>query len=201
MKIQGVLNVEGVELHVNIEAPDGQRELYVTNIHPSCLVIPRERWRVEYLGLPSEVVRGLKEQGISSLEDLLNEEWNLDLKKVQKKLTASAIAQIEQSLHNFLEIALVFDMPRQFPEVNVRDVIHQNGNGKHPQKNEGALDTSIEVLGLPVLLRKALERHHKVTTLRDLVALDKDQLIMTPGIDGKSIQRIEAALKDRDLYL
>lgn len=201
MKIEGVVTVEGVELHVNIEAPDDERELWVTNIHPSCLVIPRERWRVEYLGLPLEVLKECKNQGIASLDDLLSEQWKVDLKKVQKKLSVSAIAHIEQATHNFLEIALVFDMPRQYPEVNVQDVIHQNGKQDNSQKNTGTLDASIEVLELPVMLRKTLERHLKVKTIRELVALDRDQLIMTPDVDEKSIRRIEAALNARGLYL
>lgn len=202
MRVRGTLTVEGIKLHVDVEAPDHQKELFVTNVHPSCLVIPRERWKIEYLGFTDRTVAELRAKGIATLDNMLDSEWSLDPREMSG-LSDAAREEVERTLEEFREIALIFDMPRQGKEAKRERVasVAPPINMKELATRNDVLDESVSVLGLPQEVMEILKKRHGVECVRDLVALDRDQLIMTPKMDEKNIRRIEEQLAKRGLYL
>jgi len=193
MKVQGTLSLEGVKLHVRIEAPDDQTTLYVTNVHPNCLVIPKERWRVEFLGLPPEVVEALHSRNITFLGQLVDAKWRIGAHGLNEEMNR----QIGEALRTFLDIALVFDLPPK----------HQLAMLFSPPKEEddeevavagtdgAALNNSLACIGLSAKHVEILQRQRGATTLGDLLRLGRNKLLMTSGMDTRAMERIEAALR------
>lgn len=199
MRIQGMLTVEGIRLHVDIESFDNERELFVTNVHPSCLVIPRERWRVEFLGLPQHVLAELRENGILTLDRLVDEEWNLDRRKIKVSLSEETWQALSYSLETLREIALVFDMPKDPSEPRLLEAVFSPKRKEEREEAERVSrvseDEDIRVLTLSSATERTLRKYHGVNAIRDLLGLRYEQLIMTRGIDEVEIQKIKAALE------
>lgn len=103
MKIQGTLIVEGVNLHVHVDAPDSMRNVYVTNIPPDAMIFTRDRIRVESLPFSPRVVASLHEKGIFFLNRLLTPDW----KPVTRGLDEEEKQEILPILHRFLDAALI----------------------------------------------------------------------------------------------
>lgn len=190
MKVQGTLKLEGVKLHVRIEAPDDERTLYVTNVHPNCLVIPRNRWKIEFLGLPRETIEELHRRDIFFLGQLVNENWTLGAHGLNEEMHR----QIGEALRAFFDIALVFDLPPQHqlerlfappPEAEAAEGSSNGGSGERE---------SITVIGLLRPQEEAL-RKKDVTTLGDILQLGRDRLLMTRGVDVRAMEKIETALR------
>ena len=103
MKIQGLLTIEGFNLHVHIDAPDDLKDIFVTDLPPHALVITRERLRIDSLRFPSEVIESLQERGVRFLSDLVNSRWELQLQRVKEEHRAI----VEAVLKQFLDAALL----------------------------------------------------------------------------------------------
>jgi hypothetical protein len=112
MRVEGVLTVEGVTFHVDIDTDDRDTDVYVTNVHPNCMVIPKERWRVEFLGLPPAVVTLLHERDIFDLGTLIDGRWNLAVNGLGK----DAERIVSEALAEFKKIALLFEQVERFRE-------------------------------------------------------------------------------------
>jgi len=209
MRIRGTIIVEGIKLHVDIEAPPHERELLVTNVHPSRIVIPRERWKIEYLGLSDKVVSKLRALGFKTLDNLLDSEWSLDPIGMHR-IPADARQEVEQALEDFKEAALIFEMPREdrpgddAAEAKRQTIASENRTSSGPaahQNGSAKLDDTISVIGLPKPVEDAICQRHRVALIRELAALTEEDLIMTPHVDEKALRRIRDALKERGLYL
>ncbi len=192
MKIQGVIQVEGVELHVDIEAPDDQKELYVTNVHPDCLVIPKERWKVEFLGLPVDALIELQMRGVTTLGQLVDETWNIGA----SGLSEGTKRKVQEALTTFRQIALVFERPKQYDAPAAK--IRQPGVGPTNNKN---VELSLSEVGLLKNQEEALRSTRKVATYGDLIALGRGRLMMTNQMDERAVAKIETALRSVGLEL
>lgn len=199
MKVQGTLTVEGVKLYVRIDARDDEQELYVTNVHPNCLVIPKERWKVDYLGLPSEVVQELKNRGILFLGQLVDGKWNLGVSGFNEEMQAV----ISDALRKFLEIALVFDLPvkYQLGQLFTPQLAAVTQKLRVPDDGKPVLEQDISTIGLNKNQVDVLKNLKKVRTIGDLMELGRNRILMTPQMDARGIQKIEEALREYGLEL
>lgn len=190
MKIQGVLSVEGINFHIDVDAPDDERNIYVTNVHPNCLVIPKERWRVDFLGLPETVVAALHKRGIYTLKVLTDEKWELAI----DDLPEETALVIKEALAHFRKIALLFERVERYREplgVGSASVSVEHTGAR---KSVVTLATDISVCGLSQPQEQAL-RGKGVTTLADLMKLGRSRLFMTRGFDEKAVERVELTLR------
>ncbi len=195
MKIQGTLTVEGVKLLVNISAPDDVQEVYVANVHPSCLVIPKDRFRVEHLGLPKKIVEVLHRREIFYLGQLVDGRWDLGV----GGFTAEVRDVLVQTLRQFREIALTFDLPARFELESLFTTARPAG--KVPAEDRAgdgqlALENDIGVIGLLKTQEEELRNQRKVQTLGDLLRVGRKKLIMSGKMDDRGMQKIEAALRE-----
>lgn len=199
MKVQGTLSLEGVKLHVRIDAPDDQQTLYVTNVHPNCLVIPKERWRVEFLGLPKEIVEELHRRNIVFLGQLINENWTLGAHGLNEDMRQ----QIGEALRIFLDIALVFDLPPKYKlEQLFRPSASTDDEEAIESPNGGSgLDQDISVAGLLTYQEETLQKTKNVKTLGDILKMGRSRLLMTKGVDARAMDKIEVALRKYGLNL
>lgn len=199
MKVQGTLTLEDVKLFVRIDVPDDQREVFVTNVHPDCLVIPKERWRIEFLGLPPDTVQELKDREISTLGQLVDEKWNIGVHGLSEETHAVVL----DAVRHFLGLALVFELPTRYQlenlfskplAVEVEEAVGQ-GNGSD------GLTQDIGTIGLRKPQEDALRNNREVNTFADLLKLGRNRLVMTTQMDEKGMQKIEKALRKFGLEL
>lgn len=192
MKIQGVLSVEGVRLHVDVEAADDEQDLYVTNVHPNCLVVPKERWRIEFLGLPPAALLELKRRQIFTLGQLVDESWNLGVDGFSTELATC----ITEALGEFRKIALVFERQASYRPLQALPITESEQAGTDIAVSQAdAQRTDIAELGLPRAQERVLRKTRNVQTYGDLVALGRNRLLMTSQITSKTVQRIEETLR------
>ena len=177
MKMQGTLEVDGIRLTVDVEAPDDATDLYVTNVHPNCLVIPKERWRIEHMGLSDDAIAYLHHSGIHFLGQLVNGGF----KFVLTHLDENVAKEVNHSLERIRDMALLFETEQA--------VNHD------PTVDSPELDVDISTLALPKQQEQSLRKNRGVNTLRDLVKLGKNSLLMTQNIDQKAVDKIEKALR------
>jgi hypothetical protein len=177
MKMQGTLEVDGVRLTVDIEAPDDATDLYVTNVHPNCLVIPKERWRIEHMGLSDDATTYLHHRGIHFLGQLVNGGFKL----VLTSLDDSVANEVHHSLERIRDMALLFET--------------EQAANHTPPVDSPELDVDISVLALSKFQEQSLRKNRGVNTLRDVVQLGKNSLLMTQNIDQKAVDKIEEALR------
>lgn len=103
MKIQGTLMVEGINLHMYVDAPDSMRNLYITNVPPDAMIVMRERISIEALPFSPRVVASLHEKGIFFLNGLLTPDW----KPITRRLSEEEKQEILPILTRFLDAALI----------------------------------------------------------------------------------------------
>lgn len=196
MRIKGAIEIEGIRLVVDIEAPDNEREVFVTNISPSFLVIPRARWPVEFLELDSEVIEAARTAGIQRLSDLVDEQWQLRLPDdlIQHH------AVIQEAVKRLRGIALTFEPVA--PEPVLREgrepfPIPTAEEIKPERKSvTRSPDSPLNSIGVPEKLLKTLEKQRGVTTIRDLLELGRRKLVMTTGITVNDVEMLEGKLAD-----
>lgn len=86
--------------------------------------------------------------------------------------------------------------------LDLNALLESNGNGmRKAQRNNprtellsNLLDQKIRILGLPQSIVMILENRRKVVTIRDLITLGRDRLIMTQGIHDMGAKLVEASL-------
>lgn len=209
MKIEGVIRVEGVELHVDVEAPDGATHVYVTNVAPNTLVIPPERLPLRSLALTDGTADALAARGAHTLADLLDRRGDLkvtDLPPERQEDVQRVIAELKTA-------SLVFDWklkPVAARAIPISGVIPETiagapamGRARSPAHDapEVVLDHhigEIEVLSprhRDELLRKG------ITTLRDLAALGEDGLLMVKHFDVRKIEQVKTWLAAKGVSL
>ena len=190
MKIAGVIDAEGVRLHVDVDVPDDQDEVYVTNVHPNCFVVPYERWRVEFLGLPLETVEKLQKQGILFLGQLERENGKgvIGLDEELANAVNGALKKLE-------EMALIFGGVDGYQERTLAAITTPPKEPDQKVKPELSLDEDIRVVGLRKEQEESLFKNRKIKTLSDLVLLGRSRLLMTDKMDDRGIEEIEATLR------
>ena len=201
MKIQGVIEVEGIKLHIDIDAPDNHQDIYVANVHPNCLVVPKERWYIEYLDLSVEAVKELKQQQINNLGQLTNGQWQIS----REGLSEQTNQELVQALECLRQMAILFEQPT--PEVLVGKIIgrsllkssekesleQQSNINVEQVKTTVDLNTPIEYLPISVKMREILKAVH-VRTLADVLEFGKSRLTMTIGVTRHDIEELETGL-------
>lgn len=198
MRISGVVVIEGVQLVVNVDAPDDEREIYVTNLHPSFVVVPRERWPVEYLNLSAEVVADLKGAGIHTLWDFTNGAWEVRLPSTVGQhfdAVTNAIGQVRQ-------LAITFEIPTESSRemqkreaVPIGQVVTQQEAVVH-RPVSGTLGSSLISIGVPDAVVSKLRRARgEVETIRDLLTLGRRKLVMTTGISAQEVTEVEERIR------
>ncbi|MBI2636699.1 MAG: hypothetical protein HYW81_00700 [Parcubacteria group bacterium] len=205
MRIKGVVEVEGVRLHVDIQAPDEREDVYVTNLHPNCLVVPKERWYVEFLGLSQSAQVELAAENIRHLGQLTDGEWKLS----RNGLTEATTSELNAALQHLREMALLFEQtPLEqivrelvgfpIPEVAEEDA-EAGETGTAASEAGGALplDTPLkEVPKLAPVILDLLPFVHKARTIADVLKLGTGRIIMTPGITAKDVTRLVEVLAE-----
>lgn len=209
MKIEGVIRVEGVELHVDVEAPDGATHVYVTNVAPNTLVIPPERLPLRSLALADGTADALAAQGAHTLADLVDQRGEVRVQHLPPEVRL----EVDRVLEELRAAALVFNW--KLKPVAVRDIPI---SGVLPESIEGApamgrarspthdapevfLDHHVgEVEVLSQRHREELLRKG-ITTLRDLVALGEEGLLMVKHFDVRKIEQVKVWLAAKGVSL
>lgn len=208
-KIQGQLEIHGVILHLDIEAADGVAALYVTNISPQCLVVPRERWKVEWMGLPPDVLEEVKSKGVKTIGDLVGKDGNVTIEGASdrtRKLAEFAWRAIKGQ-------ALTFEIPEGIeatatpwvpshtatPSLNGSQVRPDSPDEGRPSQavpaTEGPdLQQALRVLGLPSGVTEAIEARCGVRTIGDMRRVTRSDLYMVPKMQMKYIKQLEERL-------
>ena len=231
MKIEGMLTMEGVNLHVHIDVPDNLRDVFVTNIPPDALIVTRDRVRIESLGFTPEFVESLRLKGIYYLNHLVNERWHLTLDRLNEQERRTVVPIVRM----FLEAALVpfdsFDgeiitadeaermqermeqLRRQLRAHDADNMPAQADDAKTPDAtallpetiaHNGHSYDDISVLELSAGITKELREVHHIQTVPDLcrqLAASRDQLLSGRYISEKTLARIEEKLRARGAML
>lgn len=188
MRIEGEVTVEGVKLHVRINAPDNTTELFVTNVHPNCLTIPRERWGIEFLGLSPQALAELRARNITNLSQLADGKWSLGV----DGFSMETCAEITESLRMLTDAAIVFEIPNPIQLATLFSSRQQDVT-EAEEADLTALEHDIAVVGLQKPQEEAL-RKRGLLTLGTLYCLGRNKLVMSPRMDERGIRRIEEAL-------
>lgn len=198
MRVKGTLTIEGVNLHLNVSAPDDQQEIYLANVHPSCMVIPKDRWKIEYLGLPPEAVQELRSRNISVLGQLVNETWTLGVDGLNDEMRVA----INEALDRFLDIALRFELPPEKKTVQVpaRPQAEVAASPNGTTNGAAPLDLELSVIGLLKGQETAVKKKG-AATLGDLLKLGRNRILMIDKMDVRGMEKIEAALRSHGLKL
>lgn len=196
MRIKGVVEVEGVRLHVDIQAPDAKEDVYVTNLHPNCLVVPKERWYVEFLGLSQSAQVELAAENIRHLGQLTDGEWKLS----RNGLTEGTTRELTEALARLREMALFFEQTpleqivRELVGFPIPDVTEESVEVAEAASEAGGalpLDTPLkEVPKVAPVMLDLLPFVHKVRTIADVLRLGTGRIIMTPGVSAKDVDRL-----------
>lgn len=202
MNIKGVMEVEGVRLFIAIDAPDESRDIYVTNVHPNCVVIPKERWPVEYLGLSQYALRDLAEHNVTHLDQLVDGQWQLSRKGLNKNTDDEIIA----SLDGLRRIALLFEqltpgeIARELVGYPVRsssvsDIFIADDQDEVDRASVSPDTPLQEIEELPAKLRDILHAAHGVSTIADVLKLGLTRVIMTPNVDANDVNLMKIAFE------
>lgn len=205
MKIKGAIEVEGVTLHLDISILGGEKEIYVTNISPHCLVIPKERWSLRCLGLTAKTLEELSSKGLAMLAQVVDPEW----KVIEHLFSLQTFAELDEAVKLFLDKALIFPEAYEIKkqsrvlEFPLRDRIISAGRAADgmeaiPQSLKAELP--LTALDLPQRVLKILKKRYQLETIGELRKLGKIQMVMTPGLTKKDVETISQRLKDLGLW-
>lgn len=210
MKITGKVEVEGIILNINIEAPDDATELYVTNVSKEHITIPKERMLISHLGMNENTVRFLEGLNIHNLGQLLENGWD---PKPLNNIPQAAQWDIDRALQEVRRTAVIFepvalqeDASMQVPVEPSRKppemTISQSGQlarkvlaDREVLPQVIALDNAFSSLGFTAKFVKAIQRKHGAINVKELIALGRAHLVMTPGVTSDDIALIEQRLE------
>lgn len=193
MRIKGEIEIEGVKLCIDIEAPDDDRVIFVTNLTPSFLVVPKQRWPVEFLELRPETIEGLRDAGVDTLGDLVDDSWQLTLLpglEQHHQEIRGAIAQLR-------EIAMTFEdhpEPDALPASETFPLPEEETRA--PASDSLSLGTQLASIGVPERICVQLLRTRNIGSIRELLQLGRRKLVMTAGIKLDDVQTIERRMAD-----
>jgi hypothetical protein len=197
MIIKGVVEVEGVRLVINVEAPDDEREIHVTNIHPSFLVVSKERWPIEFLDLNPEVYTALKTAGIITLGDITDADWEVRLPKAMERYYSDVVSAVGE----VRGLAVVFEQAPYQPQLERLEALPISSPEaapapEVPRSSSFTLDTEPAQVGIPEnTLKKLRKAGREVGTLGAMIKLGRRKMIMTTGVKDGDIQAVEAGLR------
>lgn len=204
MKLRGVLEMEGIRLHLNVELQDGECNIYLAKVHPNCVVIPKERWPVDLLGLPPDCVRALKSRKVKSLSELVDESWNLVIGGFSEKTQQD----IEACVHRFKSLALIFDQePLDVVKVETHVFVDESPHAPKQAEDSALKDPapaqpyrepeaiSIDEFGLSKEETELLRSYHEIETVADVHKRGQARIVMTPGFTHKGVSQLLEGLQ------
>ena len=210
MKITGKVEVEGIVLNINIEAPDDTTELYVTNVSKEHITIPKERMLISHLGLNENTVRHLEGLNIHNLGQLLENGWD---PKPLNGIPQAAQWDIDRALQEVRRTAIIFepvalqeDVSLQAPAEPSRKppemTISQSGQlarkvlaDREVLPQAITLESPFSSMGFTAKFVKAVQRKYGFINVKEFIALGRNRLIMTPGVTSDDMSLIERKLE------
>lgn len=208
MKITGKIEVEGVILNISIEAPDDAEELYVTNISRDHIAIPKDQMLIDHLGLNEGTVRHLEKLNIHNLGQLLARGWEI---KALDGLPEPAKWDIERAVQELRRGAVIFE-PVDVQEI-APETTDESAKPKELSIREAGeisrkvlfdpscrlepvtMESPFSRFGFPPQVTKAIQRKHGNINVKELIALGRTKLIMTPGLNSHDVDLIEVRVE------
>ncbi|MBI5728252.1 MAG: hypothetical protein HY984_00685 [Candidatus Magasanikbacteria bacterium] len=198
MHIQGEMTIEGVRLVVDIEAPDDDREIFVTNLGPSFITIPKQRWPLEYLDLADETREALRQAGVRTLADVIDRSWQLSLPQGLDGYHD----EVWSALESLRSIALTFEaLPDDVAEPGLEPfpIGEEIAKVKAPPSRL-SLDTQLASIGVPQSICIKLQKARNTTSIRELLRLGRRKLVMTAGIVVSDVDTIDQKFKGAGVW-
>ncbi len=207
MMIKGVFEVDGVRILVDVDIPAGQREVYVTNVSAQCLVIPRERWRLDLLDLNAATLGALTSAGMKTLDDLVSDNWEL---KLPDELLEFKEA-VERAVIRLRSVALTFDplsenveqqrspfpipaeQQRRLPPVVPQGQREDQVVVASKSRQQIPLSSSLTTIGVSGKIAKTLSERG-AATIGQLLERGRSKLVMTPGLKSTDVNLVERKL-------
>lgn len=212
MWIRGVVQVDDVRLMIDIDVPDGEREVYVTNVSHRCLVIPQERWPLDLLDLDDATLRALTGAGLKTVGDVVDcasPQWAVRLSGELEPLTSV----VQGALDRLRAMALIFgntendgdNEPREPfpiagqprhrlpPVVEVSSEASSDASGEKPEQKI-PLEANLTTIGVPGKVAKKLAESG-AATIGQLLERGRRKLVMTQGVKATDVELIEQKLR------
>jgi len=194
MRIVGQIQVEDVVLTVDIDVPDGEKEVFVTNISARCLVIPKERWPLGFLELGGDTLTVLRDAGLTTIGDVTGMGWQVEL--------PASLAQLEPEVQGALDllrctVALTFSPEEKKKTGDDVRVPFPIGAAPSSLKDGPVVtpDSFLADIGLLPELVTCLKVKRGVHRVAELIALGKHKLMFTAGISAGDVVAVENALR------
>lgn len=201
MRIRGVIHVNDVRLVADIDAPDDVRDVYVTNVSPDYIIIPRDRWLLAHLSLPEDVLAAFTAVGIRFLGEVVDAQWTVTLPAslaVHFPVVVGAVSDLRGR-------AITFDVGQEGPSNRDPIPIPTEAVAKDRavlpllQSLGNPLDLGLAEAGFPDKLAGVLRTQRAVTSVRLLIAAGKRRVTMTQGVNNTDIEVIERRLEQLGL--
>lgn len=192
MRIAGLIQVEDVTLHVDIDVPDGEQEVFVTNISSRCLVIPKERWPLEFLELGGETLAVLHSNGLRTIGDVTDIGWTVQL--------SATLSPLEEEVQRALDhlrntVALSFS-PEDGKNSAAPAVDEVPAKEPFPIRVDITPESSLSDIGLGAEILRILLAKRNVRTVGQLRALGKHKLMFTAGVSAGDVIAVDGALRN-----
>lgn len=207
MKIEGRMEFGGITFHVAIEAPDDTTEIWLTNVGPNHSVAVLERLPVHCLNFSPEDQTMLATQGVHTAGDLLDTAGKSRLATLPDGLRA----RVEELLKTLRAAAISFTPLPAPPEDSAARSPPPAGESPKPEHASAAAAVRPELeailtadIGECDALRSEQQdrlRAKGVHTIRGLVILGEDGLIMTPTFTTQRVAHVRAWLAERGVFL
>lgn len=206
MRVTGSIDVDGVKLVVDVDVPDGMTQVFVTNISPDCLVIPKSRWPITLLELGSMSVQVLQQAGLMTLENITDEQWNVRLPESLQPL----VEEVTKAVQRLRAVALTFEMEQSaaftderegFP-ITLSDSVAAAARETSllPPPENDPLDLLIESARFELPKRLVRILHDKgVRTVRDLIALGRRKVVFTKDVTAADVDLLDVKLKSSNI--
>lgn len=206
MRVTGSIDVDGVKLVVDVDVPDGMTQVFVTNISPDCLVIPKSRWPITLLELGSMSVQVLQQAGLMTLENITDEQWNVRLPESLQPL----VEEVTKAVQRLRAVALTFEAEESTAPTDYREgfpiaigdsvVAAAGETSLLPPPENDPMDRLIESMTYELPKRLVRIFHDKgIKTVRDLIALGRRKVVFTKGVTAADIDLLDVKLKSNNI--
>lgn len=206
MQIDGVIQVNGVELHVDIDVSDETKHIYVTNVAPNTLCLPPERLQLAWLNFTDDTLAWLSQHDVGTLADLVDRQGDLKI----GNMAPEVFKEVDTLLRHLRSAGLVFDwklhtvashirisgeVPRTLAETPAMGWARTVPSAEVDALLQGPLE-AVEVLN---------DRHRRslytreVTTIGELAALGDDGLLMIPEFDFQKVEQVKRWLSAKGI--
>ncbi len=213
MRISGTVEVGDVRLMIDIDAPDHERVICVTNVSPQCLVIPRDRWLLDHTDLSASALAELNQANVRTLGDAVDESWQVRLPKNLVHLSD----EVQNAVDRLRSLALTFD---QESAEEVHSGLHAFPVSENPERRHAPTaeqppltltlsralvgpkpreeikpESDLASLGLAAPLIKVLGKI-PVVSVGQLISRGRRQTMMTVGVKASDLSIIEQKLNN-----